>query len=532
MSTKINARSPFYLNYSEPTEPSVELTCALIGLNNLSVDQFGNVILPNTNYGSILSYTSTASDFADGLFATVAVATSRTITFTISIPPNFTNALDDTIDCTASATQPIFNCTGGVTTNGTIPSQSLNTNGDTVSIDLSSYFTQGVAAISSYIITNNYPEIFTYSLVGSILKIISNNKAGTQNLYVEAKDGDAATCNATQPIAITTTAQNAYTCTDSYLSGGDISQSGTITDPSANGLIPSKSATSGGATITSYPANTTASARDVILYFNITVPDGYSNTAATVICPKTFSQPTTALPLFTCDVAAISGSAITPTGIISVGVSEKGSITDFTPIKFDSVTSSTPRTVDFEVTIPSTGYSNSTDDPITCPVDMNQPPSPNLLTCGDTDWYLGGSFPFMTIAQAQAAFPLSSPVYYGSSAFSPEAALNLNGVNNSASIGSNANQAVSLQSDTMTLNLNTVACAGHDDNTTQIVKFPASAINPTGGMYHRVTKIQELYYVPTPTSLGDSYYIKIEISGVISEVWFVKWDLGKFTKIT
>jgi hypothetical protein len=533
MSTKINARSPFYLSYSEPTEPSVELTCALINLNNMSVDQFGNVTLPNAVYGNILSYTSTDSDFTDGRFATVSTATSRTISFTISIPPSFSNAGDDTIICSATAIQPIFTCSGGVTTNGSIPNQSLNTNGDTVTIDLSSYFTQGVLPILRYNVTNNYPDVFSYILDGNDLTIVANRKAGTQNLYVEASDGDSLTCNATQSIQITTTAQESYDCTDAYIVDGSIAQDGTITDPTVNGVIASKSLTSGGAHITSVPANTSGSAQNITLYFDITVPTGYSNTGAEVICSKTFSQPSASLPLFDCSVAGLSGQAITQTGTINVGVSRVGFITDFSPLKFDSVTSSTSRTVDYTVTAPSTGYSNS-GDTITCSVTMIQPAPPAVLTCGNSFWYGSSSIrDFMTVAQVQAAYPLAQPTEWYNTARSFEAEFLRLGADNKAVLGDAANAEIKLNSDTMELNINTPVCIGHNINYNSVEVRRTQSGNPSGGFYKRVTKIKEFGYSAayTPAELGESYYIKQEPSGMISEIWLVNWNNGTFTRI-
>lgn len=531
MSTKINVRSPFYLSYSEPTEPSVELTCSLINLNNLSIDQFGSVTLPNTTYGNILSYTSSDSDFTDGRFATVSTATPRTITFTISIPPNFSNASDDTIDCTASATQPVFTCTGGVTTNGSIPNQSIDTQGDTVTIDLSSYFTQGVDPIQTFDVLNNYPDYFTTILTGNDLEIIGGYRAGVKNLYITASDGDDLTCDATQSIQVTTTAQETYDCDDAYLSGGTIAQDGTITDPDVNGTIASKSLTSGGAHITSYSANNTGSARDVTLFFDITVPTGYSNAGAEFICPKTFIQPSSALPTFDCEVAGLSGQAITSTGIISVGSSRNGSISGFSPIKFDSVTTATERVVDFKITIPASGYNNSGDDPYTCSVTMEQPPSQAALSCGDADWWMDTGVPFMTVAQVEAAFPLGYPAYWNNVSLSIEAKYNSYGAYNTASLGSAATQAVSLHSDNPNLNINKAVCVGHQDSTTQIDSTRSNSSNPSGGQYHRITKTRELYGSPLPSQMGDSYYIKKETNGVISELWLVDWLTGRFRRI-
>ena len=79
--TKINIRSPFYLRYDEPALPSVTLDCNLINLENMTIDQFGNITPPDLDYGTILSYTSSDVDFADGKFDTVLSDTSRTVRY-------------------------------------------------------------------------------------------------------------------------------------------------------------------------------------------------------------------------------------------------------------------------------------------------------------------------------------------------------------------------------------------------------------------------------------------------------------------
>ncbi len=274
--SKINVKSPYYLDVQEPTPPQVELDCTLIDLKKLSIDQFGNVNLPEAQYGEILSYSSTDGDFVDGKFNTVLTDTSRTITFRISIPSNFTNAANDYIDCDATAIQPTFVCTGGVTTNGTIPNQSLNTGGNTSTIDLSLYFTQGVLPIFGYRITNSFPSYFSATTNDDNLYITSADKAGTHTFYVEAFDNDIATCNATQPIQVTIAATETYDCTDSYLQGGLINQDGSIILPNVNGAITATKLTSGGTPITSVPPNNTGSPISYTLYFDITVPIGIS----------------------------------------------------------------------------------------------------------------------------------------------------------------------------------------------------------------------------------------------------------------
>tara|TARA_R100000951_G_scaffold19206_1_gene15936 strand:- start:2536 stop:4083 length:1548 start_codon:yes stop_codon:yes gene_type:complete len=387
MSTKINVRSPYYLDIQEPTAPSVELTCALIALSGFSVDEFGNVSLPDTSYGDILSYTSTDSDFANGKFATVSADTSRTVTFRISIPPNFTNSANDYIDCDAITTQPKLICTGGVTTNGSIPNQALNTGGNTATINLSSYFTQGSAAISGYNITNTYPTYVYVTTSGNDLLITTQNIAGTVDVFVEAFDSGDNTCSATQPIQITITATDAFTCTEAALQGGIVNQDGSIIKPNSTGTVGDIRTTPTGSPITSLAANNTGSFISHTLYFDITVPTGYTNTGATVQCSKNYDQVSSALPLFDCDVANLTGQAIYTSGAVLKGNASKGTISGFSPIDFLAVDVVTARSVTFSVTPPASGYSNSGGSDISCPLVLQQPTIQIITTVGSNVWY-------------------------------------------------------------------------------------------------------------------------------------------------
>ena len=93
MSTKINARSPFYLNYSEPTVPTPTFSCGVAGAtsaldgsaNKFDVDQQGVITLPLLTYGQIESISSSDSGFADDKNATVGTPTTRTLTLKISL---------------------------------------------------------------------------------------------------------------------------------------------------------------------------------------------------------------------------------------------------------------------------------------------------------------------------------------------------------------------------------------------------------------------------------------------------------------
>lgn len=530
MSTKINVRSPFYISVTEPSLPAVALDCSTINLQGFEVDQFGNVTLPDSDYGIIASYTSTAGDFANGKFATVGSPTSRTVTFSISIPENFSNSGLGTLDCTATATQPQFTCTGGVTTNGSIPNQSIDTDGDTATIDLSSYFTQGTDPINNYLITNNNLDFFTHSISGNTLTIIGTKRAGTKIMFVEASDGNSLTCNATQQIQVTTTAQVTYSCTDAYFVGGSISQTGTITNPSVNGTITAIKDSSGGSTITSYPANTTGSDRDVTLYFDITVPTGYSNTSSTVECSKTFSQPTASLPTFTCSIASLTNQAVYSSGAIVKGIANVGTISGFSPLNFGSVTSDTSRTVTYSITPPSSGYSNSGGSDITCDITMTQPAI--KPTAGSNFWYTGGvGLDFMTKAQFQAVLPTVTTLLLNFKTY--EGALEANGIYDPKKrITDKAKIVLRLASTNVTSLVNTYAFLDRGTGNPYLWSTNQLALyNPTGGLYWRITKVKEQGAYISPAFLQTSHYMKLEPSGLITEIWLVDWYAATFTKI-
>ena len=99
MSTKINVRSPFYLNLTEPVEPQPLFTCSVANVQGLAIDQQGQITLPSLAFGSIDQITSTDSDFSNNKFATVTTATARTLTVRIFIPAGFSNVADGFIDC-------------------------------------------------------------------------------------------------------------------------------------------------------------------------------------------------------------------------------------------------------------------------------------------------------------------------------------------------------------------------------------------------------------------------------------------------
>lgn len=386
MSTKINVRSPFYINLTEPEVPQPTFTCGIANILNLSIDQQGQINTPTLSFGIIDSITSSDAGFSNGKFATVSTATDRNITVRVLIPEGFSNTSDVYIDCADIVTQPALvtsgpspSCTGGPTTSGSIPNQTLDVDGDSDTIDLTSYFTQGSEAIAGYTIYNP-SAVVNASVSGDTLTLSSNAIGGTTTVHVSAFDNASNSCTATQSISVTVNAPDQdFECINNginALAGGSIAQDGTITEPNSTGTITAIKDTSGGSTITSYPANNTGSDRSVTLFFDITAPGGYGNAGSTIECEATFTQPA-ALPTFDCEAANLSGQQISTKGIINPGSASLGSISDWTPKTFDEVTTDTPRTVTFTVDVPS-GYSNS--GTISCPKTITQPAS--TPTCG------------------------------------------------------------------------------------------------------------------------------------------------------
>lgn len=551
MSTKINTRSPFYLTYGEPSLPSVALDCNLVNGTEFAVDQFGNISPPLIDYGSIDSYTSSDSDFADGKFATVSVATSRTVSFDIIIPSNFSNASDEILTCSFTATQPVFTCTGGVTTNGSIPNQSLDTGGDSVELTLSSYFTAGTDPIQEYVVTNLSPSFVSTYIDAGELYIFSGSKAGSLNILVEARDGNELTCNATQNINITITAAQAYDCSFSYLSGGGISNTGTITNPNSNGTITAISETESGPTITSYSANNTGSSREVTLYFHITVPSGqgFTNAGNTVKCPKTFTQSSTTLPEFTCEVAGLSGQAVANNGAIKIGTANKGTIASFSPLSFSGdVTSDTPRTITFQITPPASGYSNSGGANIPCEVTVDQP-APVPGKDGLIAWYIApyDYYYYLTNDQWTGAGLDTSPtgddrqflgglLQYRLENFAKQnAGIDLRVVLFSSNILDNIGSSMrTAQYSVSYVNLTTYHNGftfgkENNPNREKAIYVPLSPVRRFVNQYQAENRDKTWSYIET--NYQPLYYVRYEVTDRISEIWNVDHVDRVFTRL-
>ena len=388
MSTKINVRSPFYLNLTEPTKPTPLFTCELANIKNLSIDQQGQLSTPNLDYGTVLSITSSDADFVDNKFATETVDTDRVVVVKVSIPAGFSNSTDGFINCTKVVTQPAYvsgtTCSGGVTTTGSIGAVTITTSGNSTSIDLSNYFVAGSDPIAGYNIYNPNPSLVNASINGDWITVSSNNLAGTTTIQISAYDNGTDTCTATQGLEVTVSAPlESFNCTTANLTGGYIAQDGTITSPNTHATIDEIRSYSGGPAISSYSANNTGSDRSVTLYFYLIVPDGYTNAGSYYECSKVLTQ-YAGDPEFTCDTANLSGQQISSKGVINVGTLQLGTIDSFSPNFFAEVSSDTARQVTFTINIPS-GYSNTSDLTIDCTKLLTQPAA--IPVCGTSTYY-------------------------------------------------------------------------------------------------------------------------------------------------
>ena len=385
MSTKINVRSPYYLSYSEPVQPLPLFDCGYANAVNFFVDQSGAISLPTLDYGAIDSYTSDASDFANGTFDEVSVNTLRTLKLTIIAPEGFSNTGDGVI-CEVTATQepkPV-SCPDLVSADGTIPTQSLNTGGNSVTIDYSTYFI-GTSTDYSDAVLNRYAGWLDVSLnnTDQEVTITSKTLAGSYNIQLERIDNNTG-CSAKQTISATVTSLNTFDCDTANLLGGNVAADGTLTTPSSRGTVTATKETSGGSSVSSIAANNTGSDISVTLYYDVLVPAGYSNTGSTIECSATYTQKSNiVVPTFDCNDVDLDDQAILIDGNVTAGVAKwlnrpSGAdryltIQSFTPTSFPLVDDVTRRTVTYTIEVPD-GFTNS-GGTIDCDTRIKQPPT-------------------------------------------------------------------------------------------------------------------------------------------------------------
>jgi hypothetical protein len=388
MSTKINARSPFFIESVEPTVSLGIFDCDTANLLNFAVSSDGDVTEPSILNGTIIDRTDTS--FAAN---TSGSAISRSVTYTIQIPSGYSNTSDGTIDCVQTVDQPTQTSAEDPNQNNNCPTFSGTisaiTNLTSTTVNLASFFTAGSGAtISGYSVQNYGAAAISTSISGDTLTISTASECASTTLRVTAFNSSDACTAVSNVFSVSSSCTAALTCTDVNLTGGNISATGVISNPSYSIAHLDHIEDSGNNTITSVPANNGSSAISVTLTFVFTVPAGYTNAGAELECtPPSFSQPTTAAPKVNleCSDATFSGFTITPQGNIiagtvsylgNTGVTPNNITTESGEYKYDPVSASTSRTISVTFRVLNTAWLNYLQS-ITCTVNLTQPPSQN-----------------------------------------------------------------------------------------------------------------------------------------------------------
>jgi len=406
--TKINARSPYFLSYAEPTVSLPTYDCDIARGNNfiMTISQRGEIIHTGFAIGGIISFTSSDSGFANGKFADVSTATTRTVVFKLAIPAGFTNSSAGFFNCSIQATQPVFSagttCTNNTSLNGSIANSTLTTNGGTsTALTLSSKFTAGSSAILGYRVENDRPDLIAVSDItedggaGQAIQFTALNDCGVAQLQIYPVDALANSCDVFQNVQITVNGCNTnFACSNLSFSGGGVAQSnGAITKPFSNGTFATTAFVSvnsngsnpiaGTTPAVASAGNTSGSVRPFTLYFKMLIPSGYNNTGdgnqfifcngGTFLQQSGGSSPT--LPAFAYADSNHHDYYITEKGAITIGTVDEGTIESFLPIGFNTVDEDTNRTVVFTIKSPnlSNKYSNPNTNVNSPDITITQP---------------------------------------------------------------------------------------------------------------------------------------------------------------
>tara|TARA_Y100000389_G_C17471166_1_gene531147 strand:- start:14438 stop:15988 length:1551 start_codon:yes stop_codon:yes gene_type:complete len=404
MSTKINARSPFYIEAVEPTVSLGTFTCTTANLLGFNVDSSGFITDPSIAKGTILSRDT--DSFATN---TSGSSISRTVNYTILIPASYPNADDATIICPQTIDQPTQSAQDDVVQNNNCPTFSgtispiTNLDETGSSISLGTFFTASSGAgIERYEVIRSGAAAIDYNITGTVpnqtLTFATEYTCAQASFTVKAKNTSDA-CRATSN-TFTVSAEcptTTLTCTTDdanndavALTGGSLAGDGTINRPSFSntlgGLVRIEDENDVEVT-NGYSANTTVNDRDVTLTFVFNVPDHYTNGGSEIECDKTFTQRPETLPLnnLGCDDDRLvfQGFRIATSGDIVVGESKvlyDGIEAEFTAntlgvgsgSTFPVVYSPTSRNIGVDITIP-TGYLG-TGNTLSCTIQRQQSP--------------------------------------------------------------------------------------------------------------------------------------------------------------
>ena len=313
MSTKINSRSPFYFTATEPTATAT-FTCTTANLQGFSVSSNGNITEPVPQFGTIIARSHTVFTPPLGVGDSNV---SRTVTYTIRIPDNFSNS-GQTIDCDVTTTQ-IAPTTCDPSTNnnmlvftGTIPDQTNVSSGST--INLGSFFTLGSsgATFKRYVIkrvgTNSFGISLSSTTRTASVTFSTSNTCVSGTFYVRAFNNTDACFTDSNPFTVSSVCTDAFDCDVANLRNGILDPTGALVLPDRDGGVlqdiviksinGSTSSPAGQSVLTradqiTHLAYTSGADRTVILTFKFHVPRGYSNFGSgttDVDCDHTFVQ--------------------------------------------------------------------------------------------------------------------------------------------------------------------------------------------------------------------------------------------------
>lgn len=390
MSTKINARSPYFIKSEPVTETIGVFDCDRAGLSNFSVSSGGLITPPTLAQGTIKS-ASVSSFPANNTGSPIP----RTVTYEIYIPNIYSNYSSVTINCDASFDQPTQTAQE---TSPTCPVKDANISdithtalSDTTTVDLTTKFSAGTGdSISKYEVYRVGGDgTVTGTISGSTLTHTTPVNCTTATFRVAAFNSDNSCNTLTDTYEVTAPCAKALDCTldDASnvgldLTGGGVDADGTIHNPltSISNLQPIRYERPLNTTVTSIPANSTGSNVTIDdLYFVYSVPTGFSNANAELKCQSDAdfiqlpdTQPTR--DLVCSDVAAITGISITSSGAINTvgakfyidGDSTGYLFSDYGGwvrnadggTTFPQVATSTPRLLYYNFKVPTSNWSN------------------------------------------------------------------------------------------------------------------------------------------------------------------------------
>ncbi len=390
MSTKINARSPYFIK-SEPVTATIgDFDCDRANLTNFSITSGGLITEPTLSQGNIKSASDTSFPVNN-----TGSAIPRTVTYEIFIPNIYDNYSSYTINCDVSFDQPAQTAQE---TSPTCPVKDANissithtTLSDITTVDLTTKFSAGTNdSISKYEIYRVGGDgTITGTISGSTLTHTTPVNCTTATFRVAAFNSDNSCNTLTDTYTVTAPCAKALDCilddasnVGLDLTGGGVDADGTIRNPltSIQNLQPTRYERPLNTTVTSIPANSTGSNVTITdLFFVYTVPNGFSNAGSELKCQSDadFTQLPDAQPtrdLLCSDVVHVTGVSVTSSGAINTvgakfyisGDSTGYLFSDYAGwirnvdggTTFPIVATTTPRTVYYNFKVPTTNWSN------------------------------------------------------------------------------------------------------------------------------------------------------------------------------